>query len=73
MASLALVHGGLWESMDAARFWRTPGIVAGLESHGLTVLAPARPPLPGGWDQAAAALGAWLPAEPVTVVGASNG
>ena len=73
MASLFLVHGGLWDSMDAEHFWRTPGIVAGLESHGLTVLAPDRPRLPNGWDQEVEELGALLPSEPVTVVGASNG
>ena len=73
MASLFLVHGGLWDSMDAEHFWRTPGIVAGLESHGLTVLAPDRPRLPNGWDQEVEELGALLPSEPVTDVGASNG
>jgi pimeloyl-ACP methyl ester carboxylesterase len=73
MASLFLVHGGLWDSMDAEHFWRTPGIVAGLESHGLTVLAPDRPRFPSGWDQEVIELGALLPSEPVTVVGASNG
>jgi hypothetical protein len=33
-ADLFLVHGGLWDTMDAEHFWRTPGIVAGLESTG---------------------------------------
>ncbi|TCN35241.1 hypothetical protein EV644_11633 [Kribbella orskensis] len=73
MASLFLVHGGLWDSMDAEHFWRTPGIVAGLESHGITVLTPDRPRFPNGWDQEVDELGALLPSEPVTVVGASNG
>jgi hypothetical protein len=41
MASLFLVHGGLWNSMDQEHFWRTPGIVTGLESHGLTVIGVA--------------------------------
>jgi hypothetical protein len=35
-ADLFLVHGGLWDTMDAEHFWRTPGIVAGLESSGLS-------------------------------------
>jgi pimeloyl-ACP methyl ester carboxylesterase len=73
MTTLFLVHGGLWDSMDAEHFWRTPGIVAGLESHGLTVLAPDRPRFPSGWNQEVDELGALLPSEPVTVVGASNG
>jgi pimeloyl-ACP methyl ester carboxylesterase len=69
-----LIHGGLWdEAMDAERFWGTPGIVAGLESHGLTVLAPDRVREPASWDEDVAALAASLPDEPVTVVGASNG
>lgn len=71
---LFLIHGGLWDdAMDAERFWRTPGIVAGLESHGLTVLAPDRVREPTGWEEEVAALAACLPDEPVTVIGASNG
>lgn len=73
MAPLFLVHGGLWDSMDAEHFWRTPGIVAGLESRGLTVLAPDRPQFPSGWAQEVDELGAVLPSEPLMVVGASNG
>jgi pimeloyl-ACP methyl ester carboxylesterase len=73
MAPLFLIHGGLWELMDAERFWRTPGIVAGLEAQGLTVFAPDRPQRPSGWDEEVAALSTSLPGEPVTVVGASNG
>ena len=72
-ADLFLVHGGLWEAMDAADFWRTPGIVAGLEEAGLTVIAPDRPLQAGSWSQEIDELGALLPAEPVTLVGASNG
>ena len=69
-----LIHGGLWDDdIDADRFWRTPGIVAGLESRGLTVLAPDRVREPAGWDEEVAALATFLPDEPVTVVGASNG
>ncbi|MGE5133608.1 MAG: hypothetical protein ACM32E_11955 [Gemmatimonadota bacterium] len=30
MTAVLLVHGGLWEDMDAARFWRATGIEAGL-------------------------------------------
>ena len=43
MANLLLIHGGLWEEgMDAARFWRQPGIAAGLERRGFDVFAPDR-------------------------------
>jgi pimeloyl-ACP methyl ester carboxylesterase len=72
-ADLFLVHGGLWDAMDATRFWRTPGIVAGLESAGLTVIAPDRPRVPGSWSEEVDELGALLPGRPVTLVGASNG
>jgi hypothetical protein len=30
-APVLLIHGGLWDTMDADGFWRTPGIVAGLD------------------------------------------
>ncbi|GAB3947553.1 hypothetical protein GCM10029976_077040 [Kribbella albertanoniae] len=61
--------------MDAERFWGTTGITAGLTSAGLTVLAPDRPKYPTGWDIEFEALGELLAnhAEPLTVVGASNG
>lgn len=41
MTTLLLIHGGLWEEgMDAARFWRQPGIVAALEHRRFGILAP---------------------------------
>jgi hypothetical protein len=40
--TVLLVQGGLWEPVDAERFWRRPGIVAGLRERGLRVLAPDR-------------------------------
>ena len=30
MATLLLIHGGLWEDTDAEWFWRRPGIIVGL-------------------------------------------
>ncbi|MFG1818306.1 alpha/beta fold hydrolase [Kribbella sp. NPDC049174] len=73
--TVVLVHGGLWDAMDAERFWRTTGIAAGLSSYGLTVVAPDRPKQPTGWDVEVAALGGLLEnrSGPVTLVGASNG
>ena len=74
-ASAVLVHGGLWDAMDAEAFWGTTGITGGLTSAGLKVLAPDRPRRPSGWDVELAALGELLANhhEPLTIVGASNG
>lgn len=36
------VHGGLWEDMDAERFWVRPGVVAALADRGIEVVAPDR-------------------------------
>ncbi|WP_206686202.1 alpha/beta fold hydrolase [Kribbella qitaiheensis] len=72
-AELFLVHGGLWEAMDAAGFWRTPRIVAGLEAAGMTVIAPDRPRRALSWSQEVDELGGLLPSRPVMLVGASNG
>jgi pimeloyl-ACP methyl ester carboxylesterase len=73
MPTLFLVHGGLWEPMDADRFWRTPGVLAGLENLGFEVLAPDRSPVPDYWSQEVEQLAPLLPAQPVVLVGASNG
>ena len=74
MTALLLIHGGLWEAgMDAARFWRQPGIVAALERRGFGVLAPDREYQAASWVSEACHLAAALPGPPVTVVAASNG
>lgn len=77
-APVLLVHGGLWDGTDAELFWYRPGIVAGLEGAGLKVVAPDRARRPVDWAQDVAEFGGLfssgvLGAEPVTVVGASNG
>lgn len=71
--TVVLVHGGLWEDMDAERFWVRPGIVAGLTAAGLDVLAPDRLPRPPSWAAEVEHLLPLLPDEPVTLVGGSNG
>jgi pimeloyl-ACP methyl ester carboxylesterase len=73
MSTLFLIHGGLWDPMNADRFWHAPGIVTGLEARGFTVLAPDRPLTPDSWSEEVAVLRRLLPEEPVVVVGASNG
>ena len=73
MTTVLLIHGGLWEDMDAGRFWHRPGIVAGLESDGFRVLAPDRIRHTPSWADEARHLAAGLPDHPVTVVAGSNG
>jgi pimeloyl-ACP methyl ester carboxylesterase len=75
-ASVFLVHGGLWDAMDADTFWGTTGITEGLRGAlGTEVLAPDRPRPSSGWDVEVAALGEQLAkiSGPVRIVGASNG
>ena len=69
--AILLVHGGLWEDMNADRFWIRPGVVAGLERN-FRVLAPDRQRMPD-WHAEARQLAAVLPPEPVPVVAGSNG
>jgi pimeloyl-ACP methyl ester carboxylesterase len=70
---MVLVHGGLWEDMDAERFWVRPGVVAGLVGAGVEVLAPDRLPRPDSWAAEVEHLLGLLPAAPSTVVAGSNG
>ncbi|MHA6764161.1 alpha/beta fold hydrolase [Streptacidiphilus sp. PAMC 29251] len=72
--SVLLIHGGLWEyGMDADRFWAAPGISAGLEREGFTVLAPNRLHHPPNWDAEVEHLTPVLPNHPVSVMAGSNG
>lgn len=70
---MVLVHGGLWEDMDAERFWVRPGVVAGLVAAGVDVAAPDRLVRPGSWAEEVRHLRALLPDSPVTLVAGSNG
>jgi len=75
MPTLLLIHGGLWEDIGADWFWGRPGIIAGFERLGFTVVAPDRLRRPASWAaDAGHVLGAVaLGGEPVTVVGGSFG
>jgi pimeloyl-ACP methyl ester carboxylesterase len=73
LTTVLLVHGGLWEDMDAERFWHRPGIVAGLQRHGVRVLSPDRARRAPDWTAEAQHLTAALPDHRVTVVAGSNG
>ncbi len=70
--NVLLIHGGLWDDMNAARFWHAPGVVAGLEARGLSVVAPDRLPRAATWEVEVAHASSWL-AEPMAVVAGSNG
>jgi pimeloyl-ACP methyl ester carboxylesterase len=72
--TLLLVHGGLWEDMDADRFWGRTGVVAGLAERGMHVLAPDRPYRAPSWAVEAQALADEVPeASSVSVLAGSNG
>lgn len=74
--TVLLIHGGLYEPMDARRFWVEPGVVEGLETRGLRVLAPDRLVGPTSWQEEAAFLANVLAksvVEPVTAIAGSNG
>jgi len=70
---MVLVHGGLWEDMDAERFWVRTGVVAGLTAAGVQVAAPDRLPRPESWTEEVRHLRTLLPQRPVTLVAGSNG
>ncbi|MGW6200987.1 hypothetical protein ACWF0M_32905 [Kribbella sp. NPDC055110] len=78
-ASVFLVHGGLWDAMDADAFWGTTGVTDGLSAalapEGIELLAPDRPRRASAWDVEVAVLGEQLAKRsgPVRIVGASNG
>ena len=74
MPTLLLIHGGLWEDIGADWFWRRPGILAGFERLGFTVVAPDRLRRPASWAADAERVLAAVPAgDPVTVAGGSFG
>jgi len=68
-----LIHGGLWEDVNAERFWHRPGIVLALRQRGLIVSALDRKSRAPSWTAEADHLANMLPAAGLTVVGGSNG
>ncbi|WP_043842823.1 alpha/beta fold hydrolase [Amycolatopsis taiwanensis] len=68
-----LIHGGLWDDMNADLFWTLPGVTGGIRRDGFTVLAPNRLHRPPDWDAEVEHLAAFLPERPVAVVAGSNG
>src|SRR4051794_34114160 len=71
--TLVLIHGGLWEDMDAEGFWRKPGIAAGLQQNGWDVLAPDRAKRAPDWAAEVEHLATALPDHAVALVAGSNG
>jgi len=59
--------------MNADRFWAAPGITAGLERAGFTVLAPNRLHRPPSWAAEVEHLAPLLPGHAVSLVSGSNG
>lgn len=70
---LLLIHGGLWEQMDAGTFWSRPGIVRELRRRGLSVRALDRTPRAESWTAEVDQFVPLFSDSPVIVVGASNG
>jgi pimeloyl-ACP methyl ester carboxylesterase len=73
MPTLLLIHGGLWEDIGADWFWLRPGILAGFERLGFTVVAPDRLRRAASWAVEAEHVLAAVPGGPVTVMGGSFG
>jgi pimeloyl-ACP methyl ester carboxylesterase len=73
VSTLLLIHGGLWDDMDADRFWHQPGIVAGLQHLGFEVIAPNRVRRAPRWAAELDHLTPVLPEQPFSVLGGSNG
>ncbi|HUP16174.1 MAG TPA: alpha/beta hydrolase [Acidimicrobiia bacterium] len=70
-----LIHGGLFERIGPEEFWHEPGIVTGLETAGLQVIAPRRVIAPSSWSDEIEHLLASFPSLPSrwSVVAGSNG
>lgn len=71
--ALVLIHGGLWDDMNADRFWVRTGVVGALRKLGMQAVAPDRLKRADSWAADAARLRESLPDHPVTLVAGSNG
>lgn len=73
---VALIHGGLYESMGARRFWAETGVVDALSQQGYKVLTPERLREPTSWQEDADHVAGLLRSEverALPVVAGSNG
>ncbi len=76
MLSVVLVHGGLYDGMNAQKFWADSGVIESLRAVGVDLVAPNRLRQPSSWK----AEGDWLATaieagnrSGVAVVAGSNG
>lgn len=73
MTAIVLIHGGLYESMTADRFWVQPGVTDSLRQRGFRVIAPDRLERPQHWHTEVEHIRPSIPAESFILIGASNG
>jgi pimeloyl-ACP methyl ester carboxylesterase len=70
---LLLVHGGLWEDIDAERFWTRTGVAGALSLRSLDVRLVDRLPRAASWPDDAEFVFGQFPQRPVSVLAGSNG
>lgn len=73
---IVLLPGGLYEDMDADRFWVRPGVVSALQAHGFAVFPIDRLPRPTSWKEDAEGVAAEIAdagLKGATVIAGSNG
>lgn len=73
---MALIHGGLYEPMDATAFWADTGVVEALSRRGIAALTPQRLAEPRSWAEDADHVAVQLRSDVdggVPVVAGSNG
>ena len=73
MTPVLLLHGGLFEAMDADRFWVRPGVADGLVEAGFDSVAPDRLSRPSSWIEEADHIASLVTERPHAVVAGSNG
>jgi pimeloyl-ACP methyl ester carboxylesterase len=73
LTPVLLLHGGLFEAMDADRFWVRPGVADGLVEAGFDVVAPDRLTRASSWIEEADHIASLVTERPHAVVAGSNG
>lgn len=73
MTRAILIHGGVWEDMDAERFWGRTEVADTLADMNVEVETPDRLPQPADWRVDVDSVAAQLPDTAGPVIAASNG